>query len=109
MIESGPPPSLKQVSSSRRQQGIRHYHLVENHIGNPLGYRDEVFSTRRQAGQVARIRVQWLAAAGRHVEAITVSGPRYLVTRPGARDPGCLIQVEECEDAGCLENNRPPR
>jgi hypothetical protein len=47
------------------------------------------------------MRVQWLAAAGRHVE--SVAGPRYLVTRPGARDPGCLIQVEACDDAACLE------
>ena len=74
---------------------------MENHIGNPLGYRDELFSTRRKANQVARMRVQWLAAAGRHVE--SVAGPRYLVTRPGARDPGCLIQVEACDDAACLE------
>jgi len=91
--------------STRRPQrrSIRHYHLVENRIGDPLSYRDDVFTTRRQASDAARMRAQWLGGAGLHVEAVTGSRPRYLVTTRRVADPGCLIQVEACDDAGCLE------
>ena len=81
----------------------RHYHVIENRIGEPLGYRDDVFPTRREARGAARARAAWLAAvAGLEVHALSGVG-RYLITtrRPG--DPGCLVEVEACDDRACLE------
>ena len=46
----------------KQRRNVRHYHLVENRIGDPLSYRDDVFTTRRRASDEARTRVQWLAA-----------------------------------------------
>jgi hypothetical protein len=81
----------------------RHYHVIENAIGDPQGYRDDVFPSRRQAEGTARTRAEWLAlVAGLQVEALSGSG-RYLVTTRRAGDPGRLIEVEACTDAGCLE------
>ena len=103
MIELRRQDDSKPSTHRPRRRSIRHYHLVENRIGDPLSYSDDVFTTRRQASDAARMRVQWLAAAGLHVEAATGSRPRYLVTRRCVADPGCLIQVEACDDPGCLE------
>ena len=89
----------------RTRRGSRHFHVIENAIGDPLGYRDDVFSSRRQAEATARTRAEWLAAvAGLQVEALAGSG-RWLVTTRRAGDPGRLIEVEACEDAGCLERD----
>jgi hypothetical protein len=96
-----PQAELGPVPTGRRS--ARHYHVIENRIGDPLGYRDDVFTTRRQAAATARARAQWLAlVAGLHVEALSGSG-RYLVTTRRAGDPGHLIEVEVCEEGGCLE------
>jgi hypothetical protein len=94
-----PPPT----TMPRARRAGRHYHVIENRIGDPLGYRDEVFNTRREAEATSRTRAEWLAAvAGLEVEALSGSG-RYLVTTRRAGDPGRLIEVEACTDAGCLE------
>jgi hypothetical protein len=81
---------------------MRHYHVTENAVGEPEGYRDDVFRSRRRALMAARMRAEWLAAVvDVGVESLVGRG-RYLITtgRPG--DAGCLITVEECEDAECL-------
>jgi hypothetical protein len=88
----------------RSRRAARHYHVLENAIGDPLGYRDDVFASRRQAEATARTRAQWLALAGLHIEALSGSG-RWLITTRRAGDPGRLLEVEACEDAGCLEAN----
>jgi hypothetical protein len=89
------------VPAGRRP--ARHYHVIENRIGDPLGYRDDVFATRRQAAATARTRAEWLAlVAGLHVEALSGSD-RYLVTTRRAGDAGHLIEVEVCDEDGCLE------
>ena len=109
VIESRPQHATKPIIHPQQRRTSRHYHLVENRIGDPLSYRDDVFTTRRRASDEARTRVQWLAAAGFHVEAVTGSRRRYLVTRRRTGDPGCLIQVEACEDPGCLERDHGTR
>jgi hypothetical protein len=87
-----------------KRHAVRHYHVLENTLGNPSGYRDDVFPTRREAQAVARARAEWLAVvAGLHVEALTGSG-RYLITTRRPQDPGRLIEVETCEDGACLES-----
>ena len=87
----------------RRPEEARHYHLSETRIGDPLGYRDEVFRNRRQAAAAARSRAEWLTAvADLQLVALTGSG-RYLLTTRRIGDPGCLIEVEACEDFGCLD------
>jgi hypothetical protein len=86
-----------------RPRSTRHYHVIENTIGKPLGYRDDVFPSRRRAEAQARSRAQWMAAmAGLDVEALTGSG-RYLVTTRRSQDPGRLIEVEACDDRECFE------
>jgi hypothetical protein len=79
-----------------------HYHVIENPVGEPQGYRDEMFRSRRRALMEARERAEWLSAvAGLRVEALVGVG-RYFITtgRPG--DAGRLITVEDCDDADCF-------
>jgi hypothetical protein len=81
-----------------------HYHVIENTVGDPHGYRDDLFRSRRRAVEAARTRAHWIAAvAGCRVE--TLLGPvgRYLVTTGRTHEIGRLIAVEECDDAECLE------
>lgn len=81
---------------------MRHYHIIENAVGEPQGYRDEVFCNRRRALMAAKERAEWLSAVGSlRVESLVGSG-RYFITsgRPG--DPGRLIAVEDCDEAECL-------
>src|SRR3989442_12323691 len=61
----------KPIIHPKQRRTIRHYHLVENRIGDPLSYRDDVFTTRRLASGEARMRVQWLARSAFHVEPVT--------------------------------------
>ncbi len=82
----------------------RHYHVVENAVGQPQGYRDEMFRSRRRALASARERTEWLAAvAGLHVESLVGTG-RYFITTGRQGDAGRLIAVEECE-SDCLAVN----
>jgi hypothetical protein len=86
-----------------RPRSTRHYHVIENTIGKPLSYRDDVFPSRRLAEAQARSRAEWMAAmAGLSVEALSGSG-RYLVTTRRPQDPGRLIEVEACDDRECFE------
>jgi hypothetical protein len=92
-----PPPG------SVGRSGSRHYHLIDSELGNPNAYRDEVFSTRSHALSVAKDRVDWLAAlAGLRIVPLAGRG-RYLLTTGRRRDPGRIIEVEECGEAECLE------
>jgi hypothetical protein len=86
------------------QQRSRHYHVIENTVGNPQGYRDDMFRSRRRALEVARTRAHWLAAVGgSRVESLLGPVGRYLITTGRPHDPGRMIAVEECDDAECLE------
>jgi hypothetical protein len=70
----------------------RHYHVIENAVGEAHGYRDEVFPSRRRALMAAKERAGWLAAvAGLRVESLVGTG-RYFITtgRPG--DAGRLMR-----------------
>jgi hypothetical protein len=81
---------------------MRHYHVIENAVGEPQGYRDAVFRSHRRALIAAKTRADWLAAvAGHRVESLVGTG-RYFITtgRPG--DAGRLIAVEDCDEAECL-------
>ena len=100
-MASGSP---RNESSGRgRRRAARHYHLVDNKVGDPRGYRDDLYPSRRQAEAAARLRVEWLAAvAGLRVEALT-GGARYLVTTGGPTDAGRMIEVEGCDDPDCLQ------
>jgi hypothetical protein len=90
-------------TTARGQVPARHYHLVDNRFGDPHGYRDEVFPSRRIAEAAARARAQWLAMVdGLRVEALSGRG-RYLVTTGLSRDPGRMIEVEVCDEVECLE------
>jgi hypothetical protein len=94
---------IESIIRPQARRSRSHYHVIENRIGDPLGYRDDVFATRRQAAATARTRAEWLAlVAGLQVQILSGSG-RYLVTTRRAGDPGRLIEVESCEDVGCLE------
>ena len=79
-----------------------HYHVMDNQVGDPAGYRDDLFASRRVAYAAARARAQWLAAVtGLRVEQLT-GGARYLLTTGRAQDAGRTIEVEECDDPECL-------
>ncbi len=96
---------IRPISAHGGRRANRHYHVIENKIGDPLGYRDDVFKMRREADATARTRAAWLAAVtGLQLEALSGSG-RYLVTARRAGDPGRLIEVESCEDPECLEGD----
>ena len=87
-----------------RQQRSRHYHLIENTVGSPQWYRDELFRSRRRALEAARTRAHWLAAiGGLRVESLIGPVGRYLITTGRPHDPGRMIAVEECDDVDCLE------
>lgn len=76
---------------------------MDNQVGDPTGYRDDVFANRRLAYAAARTRAQWLAAvANLRVEPLT-GGARYLITTGRTQDPGRTIEVEECNDPECLQ------
>ena len=51
---------LERVVGPERQ--LRHYHVIENTVGNPQGYRDDLFRSRRRALEVARSRAHCYAA-----------------------------------------------
>jgi hypothetical protein len=81
---------------------MRHYHVIENAVGEPHGYRDEVFRSRRRALAAAKERAHWLAAvAGLRVESLVGTG-RYFMTTGRAGDAGRLIAMEDCDEAECL-------
>jgi hypothetical protein len=87
---------------------VRHYHLIDYAVGEPLSYREEVFLRRREAEQAARERAEWLAALrGLQVRPL-MGATRYLITsgRPG--DAGRTIEIEECEADECLEVSYGP-
>jgi hypothetical protein len=88
----------------REQRRRAHYHVIENTVGDPLGYRDDVFRSRRRALDVAKSRAEWVATmVGGHVETLSRPAGRYLVITGRPRDAGRLFSVEECEDAECLD------
>lgn len=79
-----------------------HYHLIDNTIGRPLDYRDDIFLTRREAEAAARARADWLATScGLHVERLTGLA-RYYVSGQEPRAPGQVLEVEACDDPECL-------
>jgi hypothetical protein len=81
---------------------MRHYHVIENAVGEPHGYRDDVFRNRRRALIAAKERAEWLAAvAGLRVESLVGTG-RYFITTGRPSDAGRLIAVEDCDEADCL-------
>jgi hypothetical protein len=81
-----------------------HYHVVETAVGDPNGYRDDLFRSRRRALVEAKSRAHWRAAlAGCRVEALLGPPGRYLVTTGRPNDAGRLIAVEDCDDPDCLE------
>ena len=80
----------------------RHYHVIENAVGEPQGYRDDVFRSRRGALMAAKERAEWLAAvAGLSVESLVGTG-RYFITTGRPDDAGRLIAVEHCDESECL-------
>jgi hypothetical protein len=86
----------------------RHYHLIENAVGDPHGYRDDVFLSHRRALQVARNRAHWLGAvAGCRVESLLGPAGRYLITTGRPHDAGRMIAIEECDDDQCLVGRDP--
>src|SRR5207245_3281657 len=78
VIELRRQDESKPIIHPKQRRTVHHYHLFETRIGDPLSYRDDVFTTRRRASDEARTRIQWLAAAGLHVETVTGSRRRYL-------------------------------
>ena len=93
---------LERVIGPERQ--LRHYHVIENTVGNPQGYRDDLFRSRRRALEVARSRAHWLATvAGCGVESLRGPAGRYLITTGRPSDAGHMIAVEECDDDACLD------
>ncbi|MBJ7601121.1 MAG: hypothetical protein JF922_23990 [Candidatus Dormibacteraeota bacterium] len=77
--------------------------MIETGIGDPVGYRDDLFKSRREAEMAARTRAEWQAAVSDlRVEALSGAG-RYLITTRRGGDPGRLIEVEPCLDPACLE------
>ena len=95
---------VEQAACARKRRSIaRHYHVIESAMGQPEGYRDDVFSSRREAETSARERAEWLAViAGLHVEPL-LGGSRFLITTRRSQDAGRLIEVEECAESDCLE------
>jgi hypothetical protein len=88
----------------RQHHRLGHYHVIENSVGGPHGYRDDLFRSHRCALEAAKTRAQWLAAAA-DCRAETLLGPagRYLVTTGRPHDAGRMIAVEKCDDEECLE------
>jgi hypothetical protein len=83
---------------------LRHYHVIENAVGDPNGYRDDLFHSRRHAVEAAKMRAHRLAAmAGSRVEPLMGPPGRYLVTTGEAHDAGRMMAVEPCDDPDCLE------
>jgi hypothetical protein len=94
----------RKVGDDRQQGRWSHYHVVETAVGDPNGYRDDVFRSRRRAVEAARTRAHWLAAmAGCRVEALFGPPGRYLVTTGRRHDAGRMIGVEDCDDFACVE------
>jgi hypothetical protein len=87
---------------------LRHYHLIDYAVGEPLSYREDVFLRRREAERAARERAEWLAALkGLQVSAV-MGTTRYLITSGHPGDAGRTIEIEECETAECLEVSYGP-
>jgi hypothetical protein len=81
----------------------RHYHLSDTTIGGHSSYRDDVFTTRREALSAARERARWLAAVnGLKVQALADPG-RYLLTTGRPHDAGRIIELEDCDDPDCID------
>jgi hypothetical protein len=88
----------------RSHDRSRHYHVIENTVGHPQGYSDDLFRARREALEVARTRAHWQASmSGCRVETLLGHQGRYLITTGRSNDAGRMIAVEECEDGDCLE------
>jgi hypothetical protein len=85
-----------------RRRSARHYHVIEQSVGNPLSHQDNLFLSRRRATQAAKERAEWLAYLG-GCRLETLLGPpgRYLVTT-GPHDAGRMIVVEDCDDEECV-------
>lgn len=80
-----------------------HYHLVDSAAGNQPEYAEEIFESPVEAGVAARERAVWLAElAGWQVHSIT-SGLGFLISSGRAHEAGRMIEVQECDDPGCLE------
>jgi hypothetical protein len=98
---------LRVMESARAVRPLRlrtrHYHLSDTTIGGHSGYRDDVFTTRREAMAAARERAQWIAAlTGLEVQALDDPG-RFLLTSGRAYDAGRIIELEDCDDPECLD------
>ncbi len=100
---------MDETTSTREEVGgrrvrLRHYHVIESAVGEPNGYRDDLFHSRRGAVDAARARAHWLAAiSGCRAEPLIGPPGRYLVTTGQSHDAGRMIAVEECDDTDCLE------
>lgn len=83
--------------------GSVHYHLVDSTAGGPAGYPDELFEKQREATRAAHQRAVWLAALlGWQVHPISGEAG-YLISSGRAHEAGRMIEVQECDDPGCLE------
>jgi hypothetical protein len=92
---------LERGTGGRRS--TKHYHLIEQSVGNPLSHQDDLFLSRRRAIQAAKERAEWLAHLGDcRLEYLLGPPGRYLVTA-GAHDAGHMIVVEDCDDVGCVD------
>jgi hypothetical protein len=99
----GETTKLRERTQGLREP-VRHFHVIESAVGDPQGYRDDLFRTRRRALELARSRAHWLAAmAGCRVESLLGPPGRYLITTGRPHDTGRMISVEQCDDAECLE------
>ena len=82
---------------------VRHYHVIDNQAGNSAGYRDDVFSSRSKAVATARARAEWSAATS-SLRIVPLAGTgRFFISTGYPSDPGRTIEVEECNDAACME------
>jgi hypothetical protein len=85
-----------------------HYHLVDSTPGGQTGYREEIFDTRSEAKLAARERAVWLASlSGWHVHPVT-GRAGFLITSGRAHEAGRMIEVQDCDDQGCLERAYGP-
>jgi hypothetical protein len=62
-----------------------------------------MFRTRRAAVAAARERATWLAAVDSCRVEVVAGRDGYLVTTGRRQDAGRVIEVEECDEATCLE------
>jgi hypothetical protein len=93
----------ERIGLARGSKRVCHYHLIDSAVGDPRGFRDELFRSRRRALAAARARADWLnLVVGLRVEPLGGAG-RYLITSGRPSDAGRTIEIEECDEPLCLE------